>query len=134
MKPKDCILIFIFLLLNILSRKYFSNKNLEVSYCTAEEINEFIKDKFSIDIPIIVISKSVLKISKISNEKNDLQVYENGNSFQIHYAYFDDIRIEEKEVLFNSKLEQIERNYQNFLQVQGYSVTENTEVLMDYVN
>ena len=67
-------------------------------------------------------------------KKIDLQVYENGNSFQIHHAYFDDIRIDEKEVLFNSKLEQIERNYQNFLQVQGYSATENTEVLMDYVN
>lgn len=49
--------------------KIFSKKNLEVSYCTADEINEFIKDKFGIDIPIIVISKSVLKISKISNEK-----------------------------------------------------------------
>ena len=67
-------------------------------------------------------------------KKIDLQVYENGNSFQIHHVYFDDIRVDEKEVLFNSKLEQIERNYQNFLQVQGYSATENTEVLMDYVN
>lgn len=49
--------------------KIFSNKNLEVSYCTAEEINEFIKDKFGIDIPIIVISKSVLKIAKFQIKK-----------------------------------------------------------------
>lgn len=121
--------------------KIFSKKNLEVSYCTADEINEFIKDKFGIDIPIIVISKSVLKISKISNEKIDLQVYENGNSFQIHHAYFDDIRVDEKEVLFNSKLEQIERNYQNFLQVQGcyddnvsflQFITDNTDNILGY--
>lgn len=121
--------------------KIFSNKNLEASYCTADEINEFIKDKFGIEIPIIVISKSVLKINKISNEKIDLQVYENGNSFQIHHVYFDDIRVDEKEVLFNSKLEQIERNYQNFLQVQGcyddnvsflQFITDNTDNILGY--
>lgn len=121
--------------------KIFSKKNFEASYCTADEINEFIKDKFGIEIPIIVISKSVLKISKISSDKIDLQVYEKGNSFQIHHADFDDIRVDDKEVLFNSKLEQIERNYHEFLQYQGcyddkvsflQFITDNTDNILGY--
>lgn len=98
--------------------KIYTKKDLDSSYSTVDEISEYIKEIFGIEIPTIVVEKSVLKISKISSEIN-LQVYENGNSFRILNAAFDDVDVDNKEVQFTSKLGQIERTYQEFLTLQG---------------
>lgn len=120
----------------IFARKEFSN-----SYSSADAVNEFIKDKFGIDIPIIVIAKSILKISKFTKDVA-IETYENGNSFKIlHASFADDIDIDGKERLFSSKLELIENAYRQFLEEQGcyddhvsflQFITDNTDDILGY--
>lgn len=108
-------------------------------YCTAEEVSEFIDDKFGIKIPTIVIAKSVCKIG--NNQNFSLVVYENGNTFQIKGAFYDEDHIEEKERFFSDKLEEIETKYQEFLTQQGCSddgvtfvqfIADNTDEILGY--
>ena len=96
--------------------KIYAAKNGSNVYCTADEVSKFIDDKFGIKIPIIVISKSVCKISK--NQNFSIDVYEKGNTFQIKVAFYDDDNIEEKERFFSDKLEEIEHKYKEFLKLQ----------------
>ena len=108
-------------------------------YCTADEVSEFIDDKFGIKIPTIVIAKSVCKIG--NNQNFSLVVYENGNTFQIKGAFYDEDHIEEKERFFSDKLEEIETKYQEFLTQQGCSddgvtfvqfIADNTDEILGY--
>lgn len=55
--------------------KIFFSKGLENGYCTADAVNQFIKERFGINIPIIVIAKTVAKISVLSGSE-DIVVYE----------------------------------------------------------
>lgn len=121
--------------------KIFSRKELENSYSSADAVNEFIKDKFGIDIPIIVIAKSILKISKFSKDIA-IETYEKGNTFRIlHASFTDEVNVDGKEQLFSSKLGQIETAYQQFLDEQGcYNdhvsflqfITDNTDDILGY--
>lgn len=123
--------------------KIFAMKESNNSYSSADAVNEFIKDKFGIDIPIIVIAKSILKISKFTKDVA-IETYENGNSFKILHASFADdidIDIDRKERLFSSKLEQIENAYRQFLEEQGcyddhvsflQFITDNTDDILGY--
>lgn len=101
--------------------KIFTEKISRNVYCSADEVSGFIEDKFGIKIPTIVIAKSVYKIGKSNNQDYNLVVYENGNTFQIKRAVFDEdeIDIEEKERFFSDKLEEIEHKYHEFLVQQG---------------
>lgn len=108
-------------------------------YCTADKVSEFIDDKFGIKIPTIVIAKSVCKIG--NNQNFSLVVYENGNTFQIKGAFYDEDNIEEKERFFSDKLEEIETKYQEFLAQQGCSddgvtfvqfIADNTDEILGY--
>lgn len=121
--------------------KIFARKEFNNSYSSADAVNEFIKDKFGIDIPIIVIAKSILKISKFTKDVV-IETYENGNSFKIlHASFADDINIDGKERLFSLKLEQIENAYRQFLEEQGcyddhvsflQFITDNTDDILGY--
>lgn len=101
--------------------KKFAAKNSGNVYCSADEVSEFIDEKFGIKIPTIVIAKSVHKIGNGQNRNFNLVVYEKGNTFLINKAVFDEdeIDIEEKERFFSDKLEEIEHRYQDFLIQQG---------------
>lgn len=108
-------------------------------YCTADKVSEFIDDKFGIKIPTIVIAKSVCKIG--NNQNFSLVVYENGNTFQIKGAFYDEDNIEEKERFFSDKLEEIETKYQEFLTQQCCSddgvtfvqfIADNTDEILGY--
>lgn len=108
-------------------------------YCTAGKVSEFIDDKFGIKIPTIVIAKSVCKIG--NNQNFSLVVYENGNTFLIKGAFYDEDNIEEKERFFSDKLEEIETKYQEFLTQQGCSddgvtfvqfIVDNTDEILGY--
>lgn len=108
-------------------------------YCTADKVSEFIDDKFGIKIPTIVIAKSVCKIG--NNQNFSLVVYENGNTFQIKGAFYDEDNLEEKERFFSDKLEEIETKYQEFLTQQGCSddgvtfvqfIADNTDEILGY--
>lgn len=119
--------------------KIFAEKKGERVYCTADEVSEFIDDKFGIKIPTIVIAKSVCKIG--NNQNFSLVVYEKGNTFQINGAFYDEDNIEEKERFFSGKLEEIETKYQEFLTQQGCSddgvtfvqfIADNTDDILGY--
>lgn len=90
-------------------------------YCSATDIHGFILDKFGIDIPHIVISKSIKKINAQRWGNIKLTVYENGDSFQIQNASFDrdDEDIQYREKLFTEKIDIIEKKYQDFLEQEG---------------
>lgn len=119
--------------------KIFAAKTGGKVYCTADEVSEFIDDKFGIKIPTIVIAKSICKIG--NNQNFSLVVYENGHSFQINGAFYDEDNIEEKEQFFSGKLEEIETKYQEFLSQQGCSddgvtfvqfIADNTDDILGY--
>lgn len=119
--------------------KIFAEKKGERVYCTADEVSEFIDDKFGIKIPTIVIAKSVCKIG--NNQNFSLVVYEKGNTFQINGAFYDEDNIEEKERFFSGKLEEIETKYLEFLTQQGCSddgvtfvqfIADNTDDILGY--
>lgn len=112
-------------------------------YCSSTDIQEFIVEKFGINIPHIVISKSILKISAQRDGNIKLNVFENGSSFQIQSASFDrddeDIQIREK--LFTEKIDIIETKYQNFLDQEGsindgisfiQFISDNTDDILGY--
>lgn len=79
-------------------------------YCTADEVSEFIDGKFGVKIPTIVIAKSICKIG--NNHNFSLVVYENGNTFRINAAFYDEDDIEQKERFFSGKLDEIEKMYE----------------------
>lgn len=119
--------------------KIFAAKTGGKVYCTADEVSDFIDDKFGIKIPTIVIAKSICKIG--NNQNFSLVVYEKGHSFQINGAFYDEDNIEEKERFFSSKLEEIETKYQEFLTQQGCSddgvsfiqfIADNTDDILGY--
>ena len=119
--------------------KIFAERKEGRVYCTADEVSEFIDNKFGIKMPTIVISKSVCKIG--NNQNFSLVVYENGNTFQIDEAFYDEDNIEEKERFFSGKLEEIETKYQEFLTQQGCSddgvtfiqfIADNTDEILGY--
>lgn len=90
-------------------------------YCSADEIHNFITDKFGIPIPHVVISKSILKINAQKWGNIKLTVYENGDSFQIQSASFDneDSRLNEREREFSESISFIEEKYKEFLKREG---------------
>ncbi len=121
--------------------KIFFSKGLENGYCTADAVNQFIKERFGINIPIIVIAKTVAKISVLSGSE-DIVVYEKGNSFNIKRTTFiEDTDIDNKEQRFSEKLEEIERLYREFLNEQGcyddgvtfvQFISDNTDDILGY--
>lgn len=112
-------------------------------YCSATDVHGFILDKFGIDIPHIVISKSIKKINAQRWGNIKLTVYENGDSFQIQNASFDrdDEDIQYREKLFTEKIDIIEKKYQDFLEQEGsindgvsfiQFISDNTDDILGY--
>ena len=99
----------------------FSMRKENHPYCSADAIHDFIVDKFGISIPHIVISKSILKIDIQSWGNIKLNVYENGDTFQIQSASFDtdEENIADREKLFTDKITVIEDEYKAFLEREG---------------
>lgn len=113
------------------------------AYCSADEVSDYINDKFGVRIPTIVIAKSVCKIGNQQDGNLNLIVYEKGNTFQINRAIFyeTEVDIEEKERFFSDKLEEIETKYQEFLTQQGcyddgvtfvQFISDNTDEILGY--
>lgn len=112
-------------------------------YCSADDIHDYIVDKFGVSIPHIVISKSILKINAQKCGNIELVVFENGDTFQIQSASFDcDVEnISEREQLFTEKIEIIEEKYQDFLNQEGsindgisfiQFISDNTDDILGY--
>ena len=101
--------------------KLFAEKQGGYVYCSAEDVTNFIEDKFGFKIPTIVIAKSVMKIGNHQAERLNLVVYEKGNTFQINRAVLDEdeMDLEDKERFFSERLEEIENKYKEFISQQG---------------
>ena len=120
----------------------FSDREESHPYCSADAIHDFIVDKFGISIPHIVLSKSILKINAQRWGNIDLNVYENGETFQIQSASFDkDDDIAEREKLFTNKIAVIENEYKVFLEREGTNddgisfiqfISDNTDDILGY--
>ena len=121
----------------------FSKKKESRPYCKAEDIHDYILDKFGIYIPHIVICKSVIKIDAQKWGNIHLTVFENGNSFQIQGATFDrfEINVEERERMFTEQLAVIERKYKEFIKREGciddgvsfvQFISDNTDDILGY--
>ncbi len=121
----------------------FVNRRESHPYCSADEIHDFIIDKFGVSIPHIVISKSILKINAQKCGNIELNVFENGDTFQIQSASFDsdDVYISEREKLFTEKIEIIEKKYQEFIEQEGsindglsfiQFISDNTDDILGY--
>jgi len=121
----------------------FSKRKESHPYCKAENIHDYILEKFGIRIPNIVICKSIVKIDAQKWGNIHLNVYENGDSFQIQGATFDydEINIEERERVFTEQLAVIENKYKEFLIQEGsiddglsfvQFISDNTDDILGY--
>ena len=121
----------------------FSKREESHPYCSADEIHNFIVDKFGIAIPHIVISKSILKIDAQRWGNIKLNVYENGDTFQIQSASYDsdEESINERERAFSDKISILESKYKEFLEREGSTddgisfiqfISDNTDDILGY--
>lgn len=121
----------------------FSMRDESHPYCSSDAIHDYIVDKFGISIPHIVISKSILKIDAQRWGNIKLNVYENGDTFQIQSASFDseDENVVEREKLFTDKITIIEEKYKVFLEREGSTddgisfikfISDNTDDILGY--
>lgn len=123
--------------------KYFASRPLTEAFGRAEDIYNVIVDRFHIEIPQIVIIKSIEKIFNQRWGSVDGTLYEGGESFCIKRASFanDDEDIDEKEKVFFSKMQRIEEEYQSFIKREGLAdenvsfnkfLAANTEEILGY--
>ena len=101
--------------------KIFGSKENGEHFATSDDVQKLIKDLFDIKIPHVVISKTVLKLSRIESSNIGLNVFEEGNTFQITSAVFDEdeFSFKERESSFNGHLIEIESEYKAFVEREG---------------
>lgn len=121
----------------------FSKHKENHPYCKAEDIHDYILEKFGIAIPHIVICKSVVKIDAQKWGNIHLTVFENGNSFQIQGATFDldEVNVDDREKVFTAQLTVIEDKYKEFIKQEGsiddgvsfvQFISDNTDDILGY--
>lgn len=124
--------------------KIFSNRKDEHPYSDASVVEDFIKEHFGIVIPTIVIANAVQKICNNSASSIVLQVFEDGNEFQIQQVKRDDtINIDKEEKEFEGKEQVIEKEFRSFIEREGINddnitfvefISSNTDALLEYLN
>ena len=122
--------------------KIFSQRKEEYPYSSAECIQSFIKDKFGITIPTIVIANAIRKIYNSSACSIQLKVFEKGNRFQIQRVSNDDsIDIEKEENVFDRQERNIEERFKEYINKEGIVddgitfvefISSNTDNLLSY--
>lgn len=112
-------------------------------YYTAEDVHDFIYQRFKIHIPIIVLTKSLVKICNTDAKFVDIVLMENGNSFQVKQLWDSqefDVLVEREE-FFSNGLRSIEDDYKHFLEQHGtyddgvsylQFIADNTEEVLGY--
>ena len=101
--------------------KIFGSKEIGEHYATSDDVQKVIMELFDVKIPHVVIAKTVLKLSHIENSSIGLNVFEEGNTFQITSAFFDEdeVSFKERESSFNRHLTEIESEYKAFVEREG---------------
>lgn len=101
--------------------KIYGSKENGEHYATTDDVQKLIMNLFGVKIPHVVISKTVLKLSRIENSYIRLNVFEEGNTFQISSAIFDEdeFTFKERESSFSRHLVEIESEYKAFVAREG---------------
>lgn len=112
-------------------------------YSEVETVHNKIQELFDIQIPHVVIAKTVSKLANVGNGSFELEAYEDGRVFKIKRAYFDEEEstYEERERSFNLHLHEIEAEYKGFIAREGTCdgdatfmefISNNTENILGY--
>ncbi len=101
--------------------KIYGSKKEGEHYATSDDVQEMISELFGVKIPHVVIAKTVMMLSNLANSSIRLIVFEDGNTFQITSAGFDEdeVSYEELESAFNRHLIEIESEYKAFIESEG---------------
>lgn len=110
-------------------------------YYTQDNVKEFIVQNFGIEIPSLVIKKSIAAVSQKSADL-DLELYENGSEFRILKAWDFSVNedIDAKARYFNTHIDNLENEYRQYVESEGiYSdktflnfISDNTDDILGY--
>ena len=114
--------------------KIFGSKDTGDHYATSDDVQKVVIELFGIRIPHVVIAKTVLKLSRTETDSIRLNVFEEGNTFQITSAVFDEdeITFKERESSFNKHLVEIESEYKAFVEREG--ICDNGKTFTEFIS
>lgn len=94
---------------------FYKKEKAGENFYDVKDVEEFIKDKFGIHIPLVVLKKSVRYINK--NHDFELDIYENGECFRIKKAWDFSINanFEKISTEFESDIDLLEKEYKKYL-------------------
>lgn len=111
-------------------------------YYNVDDVSNYINQNFGLTIPVIVLKKSIVHISKMDNNF-DLDVYEKGEEFKIKKAWDFKINqeIEGKISHFEEQVNLLETEYSKYLAAHNFEqdktfldfISDNTDDVLDYL-
>ena len=95
---------------------FYKKEKAGENFYDVKDVEEFIKDKFGIHIPLVVLKKSVRYISN-KNHDFELDIYENGECFRIKKAWDFSVNanFEKISAEFESDIDLLEKEYKKYL-------------------
>lgn len=110
-------------------------------YYTQDNVRDFIHENFGIEIPTLIIKKSIVAINKNSSDFA-LEIFENGAEFKILKAWDFSINadIDAKAHLFDTHIDNLETEYRKYVEAEGIDsdktfldfISDNTEDILGY--
>lgn len=110
-------------------------------YYTHDNVRDFIYENFGIEIPTLIIKKSIVAINNNSSDFA-LEIYENGAEFKILKAWDFSINtdIDAKAHLFDTHIGNLETEYRKYVEAEGIDsdktfldfISDNTEDILGY--
>lgn len=101
-------------------------------YYTHDNVKDFIIRNFGVEIPSLVIKKSIVAVNDKSSDL-DLQIYENGSEFKILKAWDCSINeeIDAKARFFDTNIDLLENEYQKYVESEDI---ENDKTFVDFIS
>lgn len=101
-------------------------------YYTQNNVKEFILQNFGIEIPSLVLKKSIVAVSQKSSDL-DLEVFENGGEFKILRAWDFSINedIDAKAHVFDAHIDRLEEEYKKYVKAEGI---ESDKTFLDFIS
>jgi hypothetical protein len=116
-------------------------KKEQQEYYTQDNVKDFIIQNFGIEIPTLVIKKSVVAIRQKSSEL-ELEIYDNGAEFKILKAWDFSINedIDARAHEFDKRIDDLESEYQKYIESEGLEsektflsfISDNTDDILGY--
>lgn len=111
-------------------------------YYNVDDVSNYINQNFGLTIPVIVLKKTIVHISKMDNNF-DLDVYEKGEEFKIKKAWDFKVNqeIEGKISHFEEQVNLLETEYSKYLAAHNFVqdktfldfISDNTDDVLDYL-